>query len=112
VAEERKTFKITADQYKLLKNAEARESKSFKEQIKRAREKQIKHLHTKILQSEREIAFKKEELKGGIKEKHPDFLDGKKPKFFIENDIDELELAISDYKQQIVDLKKAAEEDK
>ena len=109
---ERKPFRVSLEDYKLLEQAKLKETKLYKEQAKRIREKQADHLKSQIVQKKRDIAFKKVELKTEVVEKHPDFVDGLKPKFFIENDIDELELYIGDCELQLEDLKRSEEEDK
>lgn len=109
---ERKTHKITELEHQKLKALEVRETKDFKDQAKRMRENQLLHLNLEIVRTEREIAFKEEELRSGIIEKHADFADGNKPRFFVENDIDTLKLAVEDYKLQIEDVKKLLEENK
>ena len=109
---ERKTHKITELEHQKLRALEVRETQNYKDQAKRLRENQLRHLSLEIVRTEREIAFKEEELRSGIIEKHADFADGNKPRFFVENDIDTLKLAIEDYKMQIEDVKKTVEEDK
>ena len=106
-----KRVKISADDNKVLLKAKLQETSLYKDQLKRNQQNELNHLEIKIVQKEREVAFKETELATGkITERHPDFVDDKKPEFFIRNDIDELNYSIKVDADLIVDLKRMMED--
>lgn len=106
---ERKTEKVSAKDYAILQTIKAIDQ----EDKQRARLRAIKQdeLHIKI--KEREIKYKQEQLANKTPlEKNEEFLDGKKPLFMLESDIDQIEFQIEDMRSRIKTTKEAYEEDK
>ena len=103
--------KVTEEEYKLLLKYKNKEEELYKEQLEYNREFSLKMNNLRLKQKEREKEFKESELKGGIIEKHPDFKNDTKPKFFIENDIDQLDLEIWQIKDSIKKIEEKKAED-
>ncbi len=98
------SFAISKERYDKLLFAEKQEEKVGKEQIIKQRNDSIKFNKVKIKQLQREVDFKKDELKNGIVETtsitNPQtgitsgFKGGFKPSWLIDNEIEGMELQI------------------
>lgn len=108
----RKSFKINEEEYQILQTAKLKETKIFKEQIQKQREDELIMQELKITHLRREIKFKQEQLGSGkLLEVHENYIDGKKPKFFIENEIEILDNNISKHRDTIEKIKEEIEKD-
>lgn len=107
-----KRMKVSADEYKLLQKAKMRESEVFKDQLRRERESGIKALELRIKIRKRELASKRVQIESkNVIEKHPEFEDGKKPVYLLENEADEILMEIEGFQQQIKDIKEEMKKD-
>ena len=94
----RKSFKVTEKEYMFLQRMKTLSA----EDKQRLRLKNIESNKRIIKQRSREINFKKEQIKKKeLLEKHDGYLDGKKPFWCLENEIDELEIQIEGLEEQI-----------
>ncbi len=100
----KEVFKVNEEDYKLIQRM-----KSLSDEDKqRNRLFGIKRYKIQIKQQERAIEYKRKQIKEkNSLEKHADFLDGKKPLFMLESDIEQLQFDIDNLK---VVLKSAEEE--
>ena len=99
-----KRMKVSLEDHKVLLRAKLRESEDFKVQQKRQNETLIVSRKFEIVKTERNIAFKEDQLKNGIVELNAEFEGGKRPKHFILNDIDNAKLLLDGFRQEIKDL--------
>ncbi len=83
-----------------------------KEQKQYTRKLLIKTNNMKIKFKRRELEFKRMQIKEKkCLEKHEDFLDGKRPLFMIESDIDKINFDINEYILQIKNLEEEFKKD-
>ena len=86
--------------------------KMSKEELLEKRQQEIKICEMKINQLNRELAFKQEEVNNGVSlEKQDDFIDGKKPIYFIQNEMDQIKFHIEQNETRIKKMKEMMEED-
>lgn len=94
----RKSFKVTEEEYKQLQALKS----TSPEDKKRNQVKTIKNTRIRITQMERERDFKKSQVEGKkSEEKHENYADGLKPLWFIQNEIDYINMQIEELKEQI-----------
>ena len=92
----RKGFKVTEEEYKFLERMKA----ITKEDKQRNRLKTLKNNNNQITKLQRSIDARKEQIKDGMPlEKHELFLDGAKPLWYVQNDIDTDEVQIEELKE-------------
>ena len=99
--QERKTHKVNELDFQILQQAKAIE----KENLQYSRLRTIEQHSLQIRMKNREIDFKKKQQKDGESlEKHEAFLDGKKPLFMLESDIERIKFDI----ESLIDVIKGA----
>ena len=93
----KKPYTVSEEEYKLIQRL-----KLFsKEDKQRTRLLSIKKNKRQIKQKQREVEFKKEQIKNKeVLEKHVDFVDGKKPMWYLQNDIEDIEAQIEELEEQ------------
>lgn len=105
---DRKTFKVSKEDYMMLSRIKSisKESKQYE------RLRTIKQYEMRIEGMKREILYKKGQISSGeSNEKVEVYLDGKKPLWYLQNDVDQLEFEIVGLKDAIVKIKKEYEAD-
>lgn len=108
-----KRFKVSKEEYQLLQLAKVKNEDVYKKNMEKTREWELKNQQIRLNQIRREINFKEKQLKDGkILEIHADFVDGKKPDFFIVNDIENLEFEIEKIEEAMKNIKEAQDADK
>lgn len=81
-------------------------------QRKYQRIKEINIARMKIKQFQRDIEFKQKQIENGKSlEKHDGYLDGAKPIFYLQNEIDQLMFHLQENKSRIRNLKKEQKKD-
>ncbi len=91
-----KKYEVDAKDYAILQTIKA----ISKEDKQRTRLESIKINNMKLKQKEREVKYKRRQLeKNEPLEKHEDFIDGKKPLFMLESDIDLIQYDINQLKE-------------
>ena len=92
--DERKTHKISEQDFAKLQQVKAIE----KEDLQHGRLRTIEQHSIQIRMKNREIDFKKKQKKDGESvEKHDAFIDGKKPLFMLDSDIERINFDIDSY---------------
>jgi len=86
-----KTYQISEEDYSILLQAKKRNTQMAKDQLKYQRTNSMNISKLKIKQMEREMQYKKEEVIHEVLERNKNFLDDKKPKWLIQNEIDHIE---------------------
>jgi len=100
----KETFKVSEEDYKLVQRLKT----IHKEDKQYNRLRSIEFNGLMIKRKEREIVFKQNQLQDGISlEKKEEFVDGKKPLFMLESDIESIEHDIKGLR----DITKAAQEE-
>ena len=91
-----KKIRIDAMDYALLQEAKKKKAGLDKENMKFTRLQSIEINELRIKQHQRAKAFKEDQVNKGVSlEKHTEFLDDKKPIFYLENEIAEFDLQIN-----------------
>ena len=107
-----KYYKLTAEEFKQFQEFKKRQEALDNENTKYSRKVSLTRNELKIKQMKREIKFKEIQLNSdNLMEKHDGFLDYAKPKFFLQNEIDETTQKISELEEQNKLLKEEMEKD-
>ncbi len=103
-----KKYEVDAKDYAILQTIKA----MSKEDKQRTRLESIKINNMKIKQKEREVEYKQVQLKNKEPlEKHDGFIDGKKPLFMLESDIDLIQYDINQLKESNKVIKEEYDKD-
>ena len=103
-AKEEKKHTVSEEDYKFLQRMKV----ISKEDKQRLRLLSIESNNRKIIQKQREIDFKRDQIENGVSlEKHTDFVDEKKPLWYLENEKETIEAQI----EQLEEEKKYAKEE-
>jgi len=121
-------YKINEQEFKLVQQIRNLKEKGFtdedilqldrnkeisKENMQKMRLETIKMQEMAIIQKEREINYKREQLDNKEPlEKHDDFFDGKKPLFMLESDIEKIQYEIRGIKESIKAIEKEHDDGK
>jgi len=106
-----KRIKVSEEDWKALQRAKLSESETFKKQLRKNRERELKVQQMRVGQIKREIDFKKKQLADGKSvEKHEAYVDGAKPLFHIENDVEQLSLDLENAEDNIKLIKEAMDD--
>lgn len=105
---ERKTRKVTEAEFAAFEHSK---SELGKEQAKENRKKTIERTEVQIANWKREREHKDKQLgeTGELLEKHEAFLDGKKPQFMIQNEMDIIDQNIKEAEEGLKKLKEMEE---
>jgi len=107
-----KRFKVSKEEYLLLQQAKQRDTELGKEQRVYDRDWQLKLNEVKIKQFERQIINKKAQISSKqIIEKHDGFIGDKKPEYWLQNEIDQIELEIEKLQDSNKKIKQEQEKD-
>ena len=101
LTEEEYLFLLPREEYSTLKSAKIREDSLNKENMQYQRKVQFKRNEVKIKQIEREIKFKKTQIENQEwQESSENFVMKAKPEFYLQNEIDEIEIRMDELKEQ------------
>lgn len=101
LTEEEYLFFLPQEEYSTLKSAKIREDSLNKENMQYQRKVQFKRNEVKIKQIEREIKFKKTQIENQEwQESSENFVMKAKPEFYLQNEIDEIEIRMDELKEQ------------
>jgi len=99
---EREVVKISRQDKLLLDQAKRRDTKLEKENRVAQRESEIGFSRIKIRNMERVVEHKQGQIQSGeLSEVCKDFIDERKPVFWLENEIDEIQFRISEERKKI-----------
>lgn len=105
----RKSFRVTEEEYKQIQH----QKEINIENLQKDREIGIKTNKMRIIQMTRELEYRKDQIKKEVSlEKHEDFVDGKKPLFFIQNEIDNAQMNLERLTESTKELEEEYEKSK
>ena len=104
---ERKSYRITPEEHKLLVAAKARQSDLMKEQSEQDRKYGLEIAEMRLRQFNRQLTHKELQVSGKIPlcEASDLFFDKKKPAYCVENEIEEIKLNIKKIQDSIKNMK-------
>ena len=101
LTDEELLFILPQEEATMLKSAKLRETELNKENTEYQRKVSYRRNSTQINQLDREKTFKQGQIDSGeLLEVDERFMDKKKPKFFLENEIDQITLKIEELEEQ------------
>ena len=104
-------FEVSKEEFDMLQVEKYRATDLAKEQTAHNQEWQLKQTAMQIKNLEREVTYKKAQISAKeLKEKSDVYLSGKKPEFFLQNEIDEITLQIDKLRDTEKNIKHQQEE--
>jgi len=103
----KKHHKVDDHDYKLLQEAKKKAEEAGSANNEYQKEFSRKHVEMMITQLERQKAFQESEIKEGVsRQKHESFVDGRKPIFIVQNDLEKTEFDLWNYRRQLQEMDK------